>query len=47
MVHLEDRLRSIPPQPGVYLMKVSPDTVIYVGKAKNLRKRVKSYFKNS
>ena len=45
-VHLEDRLRSIPPRPGVYLMKVSPDTVIYVGKAKNLRGRVKSYFKN-
>ena len=46
-VHLEDRLKTIPPQPGVYLMKFSPETVIYVGKAKNLRSRVRSYFKNS
>jgi excinuclease ABC subunit C len=45
IVHLEDRLKRLPSRPGVYLMKVSPDTVIYVGKAKNLKNRVKSYFK--
>jgi excinuclease ABC subunit C len=46
IIPLEDRLKGLPSQPGVYLMKISPDTVIYVGKAKNLRSRVKSYFKN-
>ena len=45
-VHLESRLKSLPSQPGVYLMKGSPETVIYVGKAKNLSRRVKSHFRN-
>ena len=35
---------TIPSQPGVYLMKDKDDKVIYVGKAKNLRNRIRSYF---
>lgn len=35
---------NIPPHPGCYLMKDSAGSVIYVGKAKDLRKRVASYF---
>ena len=35
---------SIPTEPGIYLMKDSDDTIIYIGKAKNLKNRVKSYF---
>lgn len=37
---------SIPINPGVYLMKNNNNKIIYVGKAKNLRNRVSSYFKN-
>jgi excinuclease ABC subunit C len=36
-----------PPKPGVYLFKSSGDRIIYVGKAKNLRNRVRSYFRDS
>lgn len=35
---------SIPTNPGIYMMKDSDKKIIYIGKAKNLRKRVKSYF---
>jgi len=37
-------LKTIPTSPGVYLMKDSSGSVIYVGKAKQLRNRVRSYF---
>jgi excinuclease ABC subunit C len=40
-----DILDRIPTEPGVYLMKDSRGTVIYVGKAKNLRSRVRQYFR--
>ena len=35
---------AIPENPGVYIYKDSNDTILYIGKAKNLRKRVASYF---
>ena len=39
-----DQARSLPDNPGCYLMKDKNDEVIYVGKAKNLKRRVTSYF---
>jgi len=39
-----ERIRSLPVLPGVYLMKGSDGKVLYVGKAKNLRSRIRSYF---
>jgi len=41
---LQEKIRSIPPSPGVYLYKNAEGEVIYVGKAKSLRHRVSSYF---
>jgi excinuclease ABC subunit C len=41
---LLQKIRSIPTEPGVYLYKNAEGEVIYVGKAKNLRSRVSSYF---
>ena len=39
-----DQARALPENPGCYLMKNAEGTVIYVGKAKNLKRRVNSYF---
>ena len=36
---------NLPNKPGVYIMRDETDTIIYIGKAKNLVKRVKSYFR--
>jgi excinuclease ABC subunit C len=41
---LLQKIRTLPAQPGVYLYKNAEGEVIYVGKAKNLRSRVRSYF---
>ena len=41
------RFSAIPAKPGVYTFKNRQGTVLYVGKAKNLRTRLKSYFKDS
>jgi excinuclease ABC subunit C len=41
---IKQKLTLLPDKPGCYLMKDSKDEVIYVGKAKNLKNRVKSYF---
>lgn len=40
---LED-LQRYPPEPGVYLMKNASGSILYIGKAKNLRTRIKQYF---
>src|SRR6201996_3228405 len=40
---LYEKIRTLPTQPGVYLYKNAEGEVIYVGKAKNLRSRVRSY----
>ncbi len=42
---LETRLKEIPPDPGVYLMRDHLDQILYVGKSKKLRSRVRSYFR--
>lgn len=47
MFDFEYHLKNLPDKPGVYLMKNSLGEVIYVGKAKILKNRVKSYFQNS
>lgn len=47
MIPLADKLKQLPQDPGVYLMKDSRGTIIYVGKAKSLKNRVSSYFQNS
>ena len=39
-----EKLKSLPPQPGCYLFKDKKGDVVYVGKAKSLRARVRSYF---
>jgi len=41
---LKQKLAEVPTKPGVYLHKNSAGTIIYVGKAKNLRNRLRSYF---
>src|SRR3954452_12162566 len=43
---LEDKLKNLPVSPGVYLHKDEAGKIIYVGKAKNLRNRVRSYFQS-
>lgn len=44
---LKDKLDLLPKQPGCYLMKDADNNIIYVGKAKNLYNRVRSYFTGS
>ena len=44
---LHEKIRTLPTRPGVYLYKNADDEVIYVGKAKNLRSRVRSYLLDS
>jgi excinuclease ABC subunit C len=43
---LEYRLKEIPPEPGVYFMRDGSDNILYIGKSKKLRSRVRSYFRN-
>ena len=42
--HLKEKVRALPDKPGVYLMKDRLGRILYVGKAKALRKRVSTYF---
>lgn len=43
---IEQRLESLPKRPGVYLFRDDAGEVLYVGKAKDLRSRVRSYFRS-
>src|SRR2546425_4853603 len=43
-MNLQEKIRTLPTSPGVYLYKNAAGEVIYVGKAKSLRARVRSYF---
>lgn len=45
--NIESELKKLPTSPGVYIMHKSDGEVIYVGKAKNLKNRVKQYFSDS
>lgn len=45
--HIKNKLEILPDQPGCYLMKDRQGTIIYVGKAKVLKNRVRSYFTGS
>lgn len=45
--HINNKLQLLPDLPGCYIMKNSDDEIIYIGKAKNLRNRVRSYFKGT
>ncbi|MFW5708734.1 MAG: excinuclease ABC subunit UvrC [Chloroflexota bacterium] len=42
--HIETILKNLPMKPGVYMMKNADGEIIYIGKAKRLRQRVRSYF---
>lgn len=44
MNNLKDKLKALPTTSGVYLMKDKDNNIIYVGKAKNLKRRVNQYF---
>ena len=44
---LQELIERLPKEPGVYLMKDKKGRIIYVGKATNLRQRVRSYFNRS
>lgn len=43
----KEKLASLPDLPGVYLMKAESGTILYIGKARNLKNRVRSYFGKS
>ncbi len=47
MPDLQEKLKNLPTSPGVYIHKNEAGKIIYVGKAKNLKNRVRSYFQNS
>ena len=44
---IEEELKKLPDRPGVYIMHDAQDTIIYVGKAINLKNRVRQYFQSS
>ena len=44
---LEEKILQFPTSPGVYLMRDAAGEIIYIGKARSLRQRVRSYFNAS
>lgn len=47
MFQIEEELKKLPGQPGVYIMHDAKDAIIYVGKAISLKNRVRQYFQSS
>ena len=47
MFNIEEQLKMLPDKPGVYIMHDEKDKIIYVGKAINLKNRVRSYFRKT
>ena len=47
MFNIEEQLKMLPDKPGVYIMHDVDDNIIYVGKAVNLKNRVRSYFRKT
>ncbi len=47
MVSLEEKLKNLPDKPGVYIMRNEENQIIYVGKAINIKNRVRQYFQHS
>jgi excinuclease ABC subunit C len=47
MFDIKEELKKLPDQPGVYIMKNDKDQIIYIGKAINLKNRVRQYFQSS
>ncbi len=45
--NFEEELKKLPDKPGVYIMRDRKDVILYVGKAVNLRSRVRSYFRSN
>ncbi len=43
-MNIEDKIRHFPASPGVYIMRDNSGAIIYIGKARNLRQRVRQYF---
>jgi excinuclease ABC subunit C len=44
---LAEKLKNVPDAPGVYILKASDGKILYIGKAKSLKKRVRAYFTDS
>lgn len=47
MFDIEEELKKLPAQPGVYIMHDKKDEIIYIGKAISLKNRVRQYFQSS
>lgn len=47
MFNIEEELKKLPKNPGVYIMRDDMDVILYVGKAVNLHNRVRSYFREN
>ena len=47
MISIKEQIKQIPNSPGVYLFRDQVNQILYIGKAKVLRNRVKSYFQNN
>ena len=46
LAYLRDKVKKLPLQPGIYIMKDKKGQIIYIGKAKALKNMVSSYFRS-